>query len=208
VRGREIFKGWLSTIHKPILSDLERPDDAIFRPFFPGFQSAFRIPWNATPQAEVDIDADRLRDSLRHKDRHQRVFATVNLYEEAIVNAQTEGDSNAVDVWFVVVPPAIKKLCGPKSTADPDAQESPDLFTAKEAKAERKTAIFVWPGKKNISAFDYEPHFHNQLKARLLKKAPPLPNTEKPQGKPHGHCVNTEEKLLSGLAAPQGFEPR
>jgi hypothetical protein len=53
VRGREIFKGWLSTIHKPILSDLERPDDAIFRPFFPGFQSAFRIPWNATPQAEV-----------------------------------------------------------------------------------------------------------------------------------------------------------
>jgi hypothetical protein len=174
VRGREIFKGWLSTIHNPILSDLERPDDAIFRPFFPGFQSAFRIPWNTTPQAEVDIDAERLKEALRHKDRHQRVFATVNLYEQAIVKAQTEGDSNAVDLWFVVVPPAIKKFCSPKSAADPDAQESADMFTAKEARAERKQPSLFGPAKKNISAFDYEPHFHNQLKARLLRKAPPL----------------------------------
>jgi hypothetical protein len=182
VRGREIFKGWVSTINKPILSGSEDLEEGIYRP---GFQSAFRIPWNPAPNAEVDINREELDKALRERDRHQRVFAVATLYEKAILKAQTEGENNAVDVWFVIVPPRVKKLCSPRSQPETDSVESPDMFTVKEAKKELRQPSIFGSDKKNLAAFDYEPHFHNQLKARLLKKAPPLQILQEDTLAPH-----------------------
>ena len=49
-----------------------------------------------------------------------------------------------------------------------------ELVTFKEA-ARQQSNLNLFPvPTKGIEAFNYEPNFHHQLKARLLKDAPPL----------------------------------
>jgi hypothetical protein len=172
--GIAIFRGWIRGINNAIGSAAE-PQELLYRPTFPGFSTAFRIPWNPEPNATIEINGDELSNAVHLQDRHQRVYNAVSLFESAILNDKREGETNAVDVWFVIVPPDVKRLCSPRSKVMPgEATAAPDLYTAKEAKQLRRQPGLFGAVNKSINAFDFEPHFHNQLKARLLTQAPPL----------------------------------
>jgi hypothetical protein len=51
---------------------------------FPGFESIFGVKWPEQQVTEIEIPDKSLFDSLRIKDRHQAIYTTVGLFEEAI----------------------------------------------------------------------------------------------------------------------------
>ena len=97
--GIEKFKRWLDWAHGPVCPTVPQ----MARPPFPGFESAFRIPWSPNPVQVVEIDDKELKQNLYLDDRHQRVFGTVSLYADPIIKALQEEEAKP-DVWFVVIP--------------------------------------------------------------------------------------------------------
>src|SRR5207244_681421 len=84
------------------------------RPPFPGFETAFRIPWDPNPTLEIAIDDKQIQDCVRIDDKHQRVYKTVDLYVSKITETITEEEVN-FDVWFVIIPDDVHKYCRPKA---------------------------------------------------------------------------------------------
>src|SRR5512140_1719000 len=64
----ERLKRWVASIQHPVIDPVPRAS----RPFFPGFEAAFRIPWAPDPVYEVDVPD--LPRALGLADRHQRVY--------------------------------------------------------------------------------------------------------------------------------------
>src|ERR1035441_8851361 len=83
--GIRKYKAWVQWMQGAVR--LASPNPA--RPPFPGFQSAFRIPWGPEPILALEIDEGELKANAGLDDRHQRVFKTVNVYANAIEEALT-----------------------------------------------------------------------------------------------------------------------
>ncbi len=164
--GIEKFKRWLDWLQGPI-----RPrEPQLARPPFPGFESAFRIPWPASPIQTIEVDEDQLKQKLYLDDRHQRVFGTVNLYAEPIVSALQEEESKP-DVWFVVIPDEVRKYCSPEAIIEPDVRlEARRQFSSvRSAKTYFHEPSLFPEENKDAEPYFYKEHFRNQLKAKLLK---------------------------------------
>jgi hypothetical protein len=108
------FTAWVDWLQRPVR--LQNP--ALARPFFPGFEAAFRVPWNATPVLSIEIDENELPSKCGLDDRHQRVFQTVELFSKAIVDARRDEESKP-DVWFVVIPDYVRRYCRPEGIVAP-----------------------------------------------------------------------------------------
>src|SRR5205807_2003659 len=111
---------WLERIQKPISNKPPR----IARPFFPGFEAAFRIPWRPQPVFTMEVDEEKLKQSALVDDLHQRVFKTVDLFATKICSATQEDTS--VDLWFVVIPDFVHKYCRPRSIVESYLQVKSD----------------------------------------------------------------------------------
>ena len=162
--GLRQFEAWAERLLGTIDADPKVASSVMF----PGFETAFRTPWEITPRVRLEIDLDVLDARVKNTDPHQRVFDTVDLFADPIRRWTLEEDIK-VAVWFVVIPEEVWKLCRPRSTisrADgiepevhlPHARalqllNAPDLFDEANVAAEKHL---------------YENHFHNQLKAKLL----------------------------------------
>jgi hypothetical protein len=166
--GVRRFREWAAKIQGPVIE----PDaDEMFQlshPAYPGFEAAFRIPWNPAPVIEIEISRDDLNKRLYLANKHQRVYKTVDLYADAILKASKNEDLK-VDVWFVIVHDDVYKYCRPESYL-PAAQSITveQKITVKEARRlQTEPSLFA---EVNVDAtpYQYEPNFHNQLKARLL----------------------------------------
>ena len=81
--GIRRLKNWARVVQGPISN---RPP-VMARPMFPGFEAAFRIPWNPQPVLEIEVPDDELSRCVHYDDRHQRVYSTVQLFSQRIVNA-------------------------------------------------------------------------------------------------------------------------
>ena len=164
------FSEWVQQIQHPLAVD---PPQA-FRPPFPGFETAFRIPWRPEPDISIEVPADALTDAVHITDKHQRVYEAVGLYEGRIRSAIRDEDVK-VDLWFVIVPDDVYRYCRPKSNVEPGLRVSaPSSLNLKTAKR-----LFVNPSlfeEDNVAAvpYQYEVNFHNQLKARLLEYGQPI----------------------------------
>lgn len=90
---------WVAGVNTPILSD--KPDLA--RPAFPGFQAVFDIPWTPTPVHRIPVPGEELRSQAFLDDPHQRVFNTVNVYTNRIIDCLRREEVRP-DVWCVVIP--------------------------------------------------------------------------------------------------------
>lgn len=97
--GIELLKAWVNRIQRPISNNPSQ----VARPPFPGFEASFRVPWDHRPTHEVPIPAMDLQNCVLLDDRHQRVYRTVDLYAERIVDALCQQEA-PVDLWFAVVP--------------------------------------------------------------------------------------------------------
>jgi hypothetical protein len=163
--GIEKFKRWLEWSQGPIRPAVPQ----LARPPFPGFESAFRIPWSPEPVQVLEIDEDELKQKLYLDDRHQRVFGTVNLYAEPIIKALQEEEAKP-DVWFVVIPDDVRKYCRPEAVIDPDVRlEARRRFSSvREAKSLYRAPSLFEEQNEAAEPYFYKEHFRNQLKARLL----------------------------------------
>ena len=197
--GLQRFRNWLKSIQSPIYP----PNimDTIYRPIFPGFEAVFGIPWSPEPVVELTINSTELAETLREKDRHQRVYRTVALFEKAILDARRE-EENAVDIWFVMVPPELERACRPKSyVASEIAVHDPALMTFKQAQGFLGAPALFNEINEDTVPFTYEPDFHNQLKARLLLKTPPIQVLQETTVAPH-EFLKANGKPLRRVDAP------
>lgn len=163
--GIEKFKRWVEWVHGPV--GIAVPQAA--RPPFPGFESAFRIPWSPAPVQVLEVDENELKHTLYLDDRHLRVFGTVSLYADPIVKALQEEEAKP-DVWFVVIPDEVRKYCRPQAVIDPDlrVRAMRQFGSVRHAKSFfRAPSLFE---EQNVAAepYFYKEHFRNQLKAKLL----------------------------------------
>ena len=167
--GLQLFRQWLGRIQGPIGSD--RSDKA--RPAFPGFEAAFRVPWNLGSCLEIEIPSREIDDSVYLDDAHQRVYRTVNAFSRRISNA-VQTDERTVDVWFVIIPDIVWRLCRPQSTVPIDLRIPVEsrLTPSFANRLQTQKSMFE---EDNVAAIPYgfDVHFRNQLKARLLSEKVP-----------------------------------
>jgi hypothetical protein len=170
--GIRRYKKWVKSIQTPIYPP--KIKDAMFRPVFPGFQAAFGVKWNVEPEIELTVDSDELAKTLKEDDRHQRVYRTVDLFANRILKAKRE-EEISVNVWFVVVPPDVKKYCRPMSRVEAEIRTHDETLMSEDAARGfiRAPSLFREANEETIP-FQFEPDFHNQLKARLLLHDAPL----------------------------------
>jgi hypothetical protein len=167
----ERFKRWAEEIQGPVglfYDEDTRLKNGFARPPFPGFEAAFRVPWNTDRLATIEIDPKALAQAVRLEDSHQRVYTAVGIYAEPILEFMQKEDVQ-VDIWFVVVPEEVYRFCRPMSNV-------PKIERVKiEGKMSVRLArrLSSAPGlfaelNRDAVPYQYEPHFHNQLKGRLL----------------------------------------
>ena len=160
------FKSWVDWVQLPVR--LQTP--VLARPPFPGFEAVFRVPWNPRPALTVEIDESELKAKSGLDDRHQRVYQTVDLFSQAIVDALRDEESKP-DVWFVVIPDYVRRYCRPEGIVAPaDRHESQRFFkSAKQAKALYQAPSLFAEANEAAEPYFFKENFRNQLKARLLE---------------------------------------
>jgi hypothetical protein len=168
--GIAIFERWVTSIQRPIRTR----EPIASRPPFPGFESIFRIPWQALPVQRAVIDDAELKQRLYQDDRHLRVYEMVELYAEAILRIHREEEAKP-NVWFVVIPDDVRKYCRPQAVVDANLRHEARRDFANSLKdnvryarkLQKSPSLF---SEQNEAAepYAYKEHFRNQLKARLL----------------------------------------
>jgi hypothetical protein len=170
--GIRRYKLWVKRIQSPI-SCARTLAESLYTPTYPGFQTVFQIPWHSEPIIEAVIDPDKLKETVLLAERQQRVFQTVDLYASKILESRRE-DESEVDLWFVIVPDEVSRYCRPKSNVEPSLQRTDEsLMRRKEAKGWISEPSLFDEMNTAVEPFQFEPDFHNQLKAKLLLKEIP-----------------------------------
>lgn len=164
--GLSRFERWSAQIRVPIAAASEKEH----RSSWPGFHAAFGVDWPSKPLVSVSIDAQRLADAIRRNNRHEAVHEAVGMYESAIRRHIAEEEVRP-DMWFVVIPEDVYKLCRPEISV-PAGEKTASVSTISKKiakKALRGGELFLFPeDRQSADIYEYEVNFHNQLKARLL----------------------------------------
>jgi hypothetical protein len=168
--GLDRLKRWVAGIQGPVLA----PGDPVARPPFPGFEAAFRSKWEPTPVLSREIRPEVLDRALRLDDRHQRVRQAVDLFVEPILESLRQEEARP-DVWVLVVPDVLYQVCRPRSTVEKSRRIPVEQrLSPRYARGLRKAPSLFDDINALGAAYDYEPHFHNQVKARLIGHGVPV----------------------------------
>lgn len=159
------MKNWIKKFLKPIIP--LKKDYA--KPFYPGFEAIFGVTINLHSTLEIQIDENKLKEYYRYSDSYVRVASMVDLYVDALVESKKDDDRPPVNLWFVVIPDEVYTHGRIKSKAS-----AGDIIkVGLKNKYDRVNAgLFdeIMPEiKKQRDAYQYDNHFHNQLKLKLLK---------------------------------------
>jgi hypothetical protein len=152
-----------------VLPPVDRSDEqfCLSHPAFPGFEAAFRVPWDVEPAVTLSILPEEL-DCIYIENTHERVFKTVEVYANRIIKGVKEEDPK-VDVWFVIAPDAVYKYCRPESKVEKEKARPGSLRVSARTgrKLSSEGSLFA-ELLVDAEPYSYEPNFHNQLKARRL----------------------------------------
>ncbi len=159
---------WLTRI----LGRIHLDEPRISRPPFPGFEAVFQTQLKPTPEIELIVTETSIDHAIYQSDRHQRVYSAVDLYSEPILKSRLE-DETDVDLWLVIVPDRVRKYCRPTQNVESTLriESGGDLSPAMVAQLDETPFLFDTMRERfnaDSKPYRYEPHFHNQLKARLL----------------------------------------
>lgn len=156
-------KKWLVKLHQPVF----HPVRDIAKPFFPGFEATYSISINMQSMPTLEIDETTLETFYKYSDNHIRVSEIVDLYVDKLKEFVLENEQQP-KMWFIIIPNKVYSLCRPHSIvpkkgsirvgfADDYSKRVPGMFEDEQTGRWRK-------------AYDYENHFHNQLKIKLLNQ--------------------------------------
>ena len=159
------FKEWVTWVQSPIRTAKPIPS----RPPFPGFETAFRVPWPTDPIQELVIDEAEIQARAFLDEPHQRVFQTVELFAGLIIDALRQ-EERKPDLWFVVIPDYVRQYCRPNAVVDPNLrQKARKLFgSAQQAKRLFNEPSLFPEQNEAAEPYFYKEHFRNQFKARML----------------------------------------
>lgn len=163
--GIQLFKNWVERIQGLILDNPPQ----VARPPFPGFETVFRIPWKPQPLLEIEIPNSEIDKNLYLDDKYQRVYKTVEIYANRIIESIKQEESK-VDIWFVIVSDDIYKYCRPKSNVEPALRIVTESKMSRKIARKYRILPSIFPEYNIIAkSYYYDVNFHNQLKARLLE---------------------------------------
>lgn len=168
---------------------------------YPGFEAAFKTKWPLEPVAEIEVSGPMLSSTVRIPDGHERVFKTVDLFDQAIRRHLRE-EENAPAMWFVVIPDDVHRYCRPKSIV-PMAERTAvtQRFSTRTAKSLLKAPSLFAEDNDAAEPYRYEVDFHNQLKARLLDQSAVLQIVRESTLDPEGvNAEATKPRLLQDPA--------
>jgi len=168
--GIKLLEEWIDWAQGPVAME----GRTLARPPFPGFKAAFRVPWNPRPSICHELSEDEIGKFLYLDDGHLRVYGTVGVFANPIIEACKTEESKA-DVWFVVIPDEVRTYCRPHSVVDPDVRQHAirKFSTTAAAKAFYKTRSLFAEYEEETTPYLYEEHFRDQMKARLLASMVP-----------------------------------
>ncbi len=163
--GLRRLRSWIDSVKRPITME---PSSATW-PTFPGFEAVFGIPWDATPTIEKEIPRSDIEGLLYLDNKHVRVYRLVSLYAERIVESIRKDDVS-VDIWFVIIPDEVYRYGRPLSEVSTELRvETTNHISLEYARKLENQSSFFEEDRILAQPYRYEVHFHNQLKARLLK---------------------------------------
>ncbi len=158
------MKKWIEKFLKPMIP--LKKDYA--KPFYPGFESIFGVTINLNSTIEIAINETKLKEYYRYSDAHVRVANMVDLYVDSLVEYKTDDDRPPVSLWFVIIPDEVYQHGRMKSKAFGD-----QIKIGIKNKYDRENkGLFddLDPDYAKLKeSYNYDNHFHNQLKLKLLK---------------------------------------
>ncbi|MBF6570962.1 MAG: hypothetical protein IVW54_19020 [Candidatus Binataceae bacterium] len=159
------FEAWAAKLQSVILADPKVTSSVMF----PGFETVFRTLWPTKPRVRLEVNGSALARTVKLTDPHQRVFDTVDLFANPIQRWVTEEDPK-VALWFVTIPEDVWRLCRPRSKVKKTEGVMPEVhLTHTKAMELLNYPDFFADANRAAEKHLYENHFHNQLKAKLLK---------------------------------------
>ena len=136
---------------------------------FPGFEAVYGGTWPEAPVWSHTIDRTKLLEASRTRDAHERTFAVVEYYLNAI--RKTQRLDEPVAVAICVIPDEVQKNCRPRSRV----LNPVGAVLSKREKEDRRQ------GQRNLFEESYDPvqyrlspDFRRQLKARSMYLGIPL----------------------------------
>jgi len=169
--GLRRFNAWSAQVRAGIpCADLRA-----HRMSWPGFAAVFDATWPEKPVAQIVVDADRVRETIRRANRSEAVFETVAIYEKAIEQYLAREEIRP-DFWFVIIEEEVYRLGRPEQKVPLAVRTKSELpMSSKSARRlAQGGAGWLFPDlqadvERTLRVDEYEVNFHNQLKARLLK---------------------------------------
>ncbi|MDR1670929.1 MAG: hypothetical protein LBR57_00220 [Alistipes sp.] len=161
--GFRKFKEYIKSLQSPIYNK-----DNKTRPFFPGFETAFKSHWDTERILFKEISDSEIGQYLYYQDNHERTYKIVNLYKDKIVDAIKNEDQKA-DIWFIIIPDEVYQYCRPQSTIPQDNITVKRHMTRKRALEFTHSKSLFDDVNDDAEPFKYDAHFHNQFKSRLLQ---------------------------------------
>jgi hypothetical protein len=162
--GIQCFERWVEWVQRPVFNTTP----LLRRPPFPGFETVFRARWNTKPLLILTVTDAEIDEHLYLDEPHLRVYRTVGVFANRILEAMREEEEKP-ELWFVVVPDKIWKYCRPNSgRAGASATGRESLQAGERAKTFYETKSLFPEMDKEAEPYVYEEQFHNQLRARLL----------------------------------------
>jgi hypothetical protein len=162
-KGRNRFKNWLKSIQLPVFNE-----DSISRPYFPGFEAAYKLKWLPDKLYEINIEDIVIEQNIYTEDPHTRVFNIVSIFTDQIIKVIKDEHFSA-NIWVVVIPDYIYQYCRPSIVIPSDKIITRRNISNSAGKKFAKEVSFF--EDINIASYPYnfEANFHNQIKARLLQ---------------------------------------
>lgn len=174
--GLQLWSGWVEALNSPAACE----EESRHRPWppYPGYDVAFGCRWPA-PAKEYAIDAHAVDQAARKADRHERAFASANLYLDPIQNQVPRLDSKPA-IAVCVVPDDVYTNCRPQSYVA-------DISNERMSRSERKyvtgaladrqagqTRFDFGNEPEDLEQYGMSPDFRRQLKARVMQYDLPL----------------------------------
>jgi len=183
--GIEKYSRWVRRIHAPVYA----PHNPIARPFFPGFEAVFGIPWDTNPALKIVIPHSEILKKLQEPDRQNRVKQVVQVFADRLLETIRD-EHNRVEMWFIVIPNIVKQHCLPRS--GPLRTDDHSRRRARMSHRFRRSLLFepsLFPEDNAFAeALLFKADFRKQLKARLLE-----------------HGVVTQVVLESTISSPEEY---